>query len=165
VTDLMGTAPADALRASLDDPQFAGALNTLLDNADVLALAALSIDGLLRRGDTITANLNDGLKDFRSIAESAAFLMEPTRRLAEEAPDIADAAEALLDSGMFNREVVTLLGRLAPALAVVNGTEAANRNRTSMSGIIPLFRALTDPDVGRGDGLMIEIVRALGRTF
>jgi len=163
VTDLMSTTPAEALRARLDDPQVAAALNTILDNADVLALAVASVDGLLRRGGTITENLNDGLNDVRAIAQSAAFLREPTRRLAQEAPEIADAAEALLDSGMFNREVVTLLGQLA--LSIVEGTEQAQRRQTTVSGVVPLYKALKDPDVARGIGLAIEIVRALGRKF
>lgn len=157
------TTPADTLRARLDDPQVAAALNTILDNADVLALAVLSVDGLLRRGDVIADNLADGLNDVRAIARSAAFLREPTRRLAEEATDIADAAEALLDSGMLNKEVVTLLGQLA--ISIVEGTEAAERNRTTVNGVLPLLRALKDPDVGKGLGVAIEVARALGRRF
>ncbi len=153
---------ADALRARLEDPQVAAALTTIVDHADVLALAVVSVDGLLRRADTLTTNLSDGLKDVKVLGQSAAFLAEPTKRLAEDAPKIADAATALLDSGMLSRDVVDLLGRLAGAL--VEGEAAARRNGTTVSGPIAALRSLKDPEVGRGLGLLVEVARALGRT-
>jgi hypothetical protein len=157
------TTPADALRARLDDPEVAAALLTLLDNAELLALVVQSLDGLLRRADVISDNVETGLADVRALAESARFLIEPTRKLAEKAPGLADAASALLDSGMLNREVVTLLGQFATALLA--GNEAARRNRTTVSGLRGTLSVLRDPEVGRGLGLLVEVARALGRDL
>lgn len=161
--ELTATTPADVLLARLDDPEVAAALLTLLDNADVLAFVVQSLDGLLRRADVISDSVESGLGDVRALADSARFLVEPTRKLAEQAPGIADAATALLDSGMLNRDVVTLLGQFAAA--VLAGREASRRNRTTVSGIRGTLNVLKDPEVGRGLGLFVEVARALGRDL
>jgi hypothetical protein len=161
VPELSTITPAEVLRARLDDPEVAAALLTLLDNADLLALVVQSLDGLLRRADVISSSVESGLGDVRALADSARFLVEPTRKLAEQAPGIADAASALLDSGMFNREVVTLLGQFADAL--VTGREAALSNGTTVTGLRATLHVLRDPEVGRGLGLLVEVARALGR--
>jgi uncharacterized protein YjgD (DUF1641 family) len=163
MTDLLSSTPSDALRSKLDDPQVAASLSLLLEHADTLALGVVALDGLLRRADTISSNIEGSLKDVKAIGDSFAYVAAPTKRLAQDAPQIADAVEALLDSGMLSREVVTLLGEMAGAL--VKGAEQARANRTSVAGILPVLRALKDPDVGRGFGLLIEVSRALGKTL
>jgi len=163
MTDLLSITPSETLRARLDDPQVAAALNIMLDNADTLALGLVALDGLLRRADTISGNIEDGLKDVKAIGQSFSYLAAPTKRLADDAPKIADAAEALLESGMLSRDVVNLLGQFAEA--IVAATASARTHRTSVVGVMPLLRALKDPDVGRGLGLMIEVARALGKTL
>lgn len=163
MTDLLSSTPSEALRARLDDPKVAASLSMMLDNADTLALGLVALDGLLRRADTISGNIEGSLKDVKAIGDSFSYLAAPTKRLANDAPQIADAADALLDSGMLSREVVALLGQLAGAL--VTGHEAARANGTTVGGIFPALRALKDPDVGRGLGLLIEVARALGKTL
>jgi len=163
MTDLLSSTPSDELRARLDDPQVAAALGLILDNADTLALGLVALDGLLRRADTISDNIESSLKDVRTVADSFSYLAAPTKRLTQDAPHIADAAEALLESGMLSREVVNLLGRLAGAM--VDGAEQARRNRTTVNGILPALRALRDPDVAKGLGFLIEVSRALGKAI
>ncbi|HEY6798522.1 MAG TPA: DUF1641 domain-containing protein [Kineosporiaceae bacterium] len=157
------TTPSDALRARLDDPKVAASLDLILDNADTLALGLVALDGLLRRADTISDNIEAGLKDVKSVAESFSYLAAPTRRLTEEAPRIADAAEALLESGMLSREVVNLLGRLADAM--VEGAERARTRGTTVNGLLPALRALRDPEVARGLGFVVEVSRSLGKAL
>jgi hypothetical protein len=163
MTEVLSSTPTDRLRARLDDPAVAAALNTLLDHADVLALAAVSAGGFLERSDTIIGSVTDGLHELRGVTSGASFLAEPTRRLAQEAPAIADAATALLDSGMLSKDVVDLLGRLAGAL--LQGAEAAKANGTTVAGVFPALRALKDPDVAKGLGFLIEVSRALGKNL
>ncbi len=163
MTDLLSTSQAEALRARLDDPAVAAALNSLLDNIDVLALAAESISGLLQRGDTITDSLASGLRELGGVRSTASFLAEPTKRLVNEAPEIADAATALLDSGMLRREVVEQLGRFAGA--AVEGVQNAERNGTQLKGIRSTLHVLKDPDVAKGMGLLIEVARSIGKTL
>jgi len=163
MTELLSSTPADQLRARLDDPNVAASLNLVLDNIDGLALAALAVNGLVHRADTISDSLSGSLKDAKALGESIQFLASPTKRLADEAPAIADAAEALLDSGMLSRDVVTLLGQFAQAF--VTGAENARARRTSVSGPLAAIRALKDPEVARGFGLLVEVSRALGKTL
>ena len=163
MTEVLSSTPTDRLRARLDDPAVAAALNTLLDHADVLALAAMSVGGFLERSDTIMGSVSDGLADLKGVTGGVQFLAEPTRRLAEEAPAIADAATALLNSGMLSKDVVDLLGRLAGAL--LQGAEAARTNGTTVQGVFPALRALKDPDVAKGLGFLIEVSRALGKNL
>jgi hypothetical protein len=160
MTDLLSNTPSDALRSKLDDPAVAASLGLLLEHADTLALGVVALDGLLRRADTISANIEGSLKDVKVIGDSFSYLATPTKRLAEDAPQIADAVEALLESGMLSREVITLLGDLAGAL--VKGAEQAKVKRTAVGGVLAMLRALKDPDVARGLGLLIEVSRALG---
>jgi hypothetical protein len=163
MTDLLSSTPSDALRSKLDDPQVAASLNLLLEHADTLALGVVALDGLLRRADTISSNIEGSLKDVKVIGSSFSYLATPTKRLAQDAPEIADAVDALLESGMLSREVVTLLGQLAGAL--VKGAEQAKAKGTTVGGVLPMLRALKDPDVGRGLGLLIEVSRALGKSL
>jgi uncharacterized protein YjgD (DUF1641 family) len=163
MTDLLSSTPSDTLRSRLDDPKVAAALGLILDNADTLALGLVALDGLLRRADTISDNITSSLKDVKAIGDSVSFLAAPTKRLADDAPRIADAAEALLESGMLSREVVNLLGRLAGAL--VDGAGQAQARGTTVGGVLPALRALKDPDVARGLGFVIEVSRALGKSL
>ncbi|MBL8930288.1 MAG: DUF1641 domain-containing protein [Kineosporiaceae bacterium] len=164
MTDLLSSTPADQLRARLDDPQVAASLNALLDNVDVLALLIQMVNGVLQRGDTITESLSAALHEVRgATGHGPGYLVEPTRKLVEDAPAIADAATALIDSGMLRREVVDLLGRFANA--AVDGVRTAERNHTSLGGVLPTVRALRDPDVARGMGMLIEVARSIGKTL
>lgn len=163
MTEVLSSTPTDRLKARLDDPGVAAALNTLLDHADVLALAAMSVGGFLERSDTIMENVSGGINELRAVSGGAAFLAEPTRRLAEEAPAIADAATALLNSGMLKKDVVDLLGSLAGAL--LEGANAARANQTTVAGVFPALRALKDPEVAKGLGFLIEVSRALGKSL
>lgn len=153
---------AERLRARLEDPQTASSLNTLLDNLDGLAFLAEGLNGLLARGDTITESLASGVHELRGLTgQGPAYLIEPARKLADGAPQIADAVTALLESGMLRRDVVDMLGTLADA--AVAGVSNAQRNGSAVDGVRPAYRALRDPDVARGLGVLIEIARAIGK--
>jgi Protein of unknown function (DUF1641) len=59
----VGVSPA--LVARLNEPATVAALNRLLDHAELLAFSAASLDGLLRRGDTIADNVAASVQDLR----------------------------------------------------------------------------------------------------
>lgn len=73
---------ADQLRARLDDPQTAQALNQLLDNAELAAFSLTALDGFLRRGDTIADNVAT------SIAEAKAALPAESATLGAQLPQL-----------------------------------------------------------------------------
>ncbi|MBK6873333.1 MAG: DUF1641 domain-containing protein [Kineosporiaceae bacterium] len=164
MTDVLSSTPVDQLRARLDDPEVAASLNALLDNVGALAVMATMANGFLERGDTITENVVGMVHEVRGAAgHGPGYLVEPARKLVEEAPAIADAATALIESGMFSREVVGLLGRFANA--AVEGVRVAEAQNTSLDGVRATFRALRDPDVARGLGMLVEVARAIGKTL
>ncbi len=163
MSEVITTSQADALRARLEDPKVAAALNTLLDHADLLAFGAVAANGLLERGDTIVTSLGDSMKDVKALSASAGDVAGHARQLADATPQLLDAFTALRSSGMLDPTVVALLGQLAGA--VVEGTENARRDNVATHGVRGLLRALRDPDVARGLGVAVEIVRALGRMM
>jgi hypothetical protein len=156
---------ADVLSAARPDsaePSAASSLNLLLDNLEALAFLAEGLNGVLQRGDTITESLASGVHELRGVADQMPYPAEPMSRLAAEAPGIADVVTALLESGMLRRDVVDRLGTFAEA--AIQGVDAARRNASSMDGVRNAFRALRDPDVARGLGIMVEVARAIGKT-
>ena len=93
-----GAGPADAVRERLDDPRVAEALTTLLDHADLLAVLVSGLDGFVRRGDDITANLTSAWGELSGSSE--------------QIPGLA----ALREVGAAYRDVI---GRHFPAMALV----------------------------------------------
>jgi hypothetical protein len=151
------------VRERLSDPRTAASLIVLLDNLDALAFLAEGLNGVLQRGDTITESLASGVHELRALADQVPpYLGEPLSRLASEAPEIADAVTALLESGMLRRDIVDLLGTFADA--TITGVATARRDATSIDGIRSAFKAFRDPDVARGLGVMVEVARAIGKT-
>ena len=59
--------------------------------------------------------------------------------------------------------MVGLLGRFANA--AVEGVRVAEAQNTSLDGVRATFRALRDPDVARGLGMLVEVARAIGKTL
>ena len=102
---------AASLLARLEDTRTVEALHRLLDRADLLALAADSVDEVMRRGDTIVDSIGDTFKDVRKMAGSA----EPFTDLAGQLPQLAvtgtkvaklsntAAFQNLLDSGLLEQ--------------------------------------------------------------
>lgn len=90
------SASADALLERLSDPRIAEALHQLLDHAELLAYSAGALDGLLRRGETITDNVAASLEEVRQAipAERVALLGE-LAALGNELPALSATANQL----------------------------------------------------------------------
>jgi Protein of unknown function (DUF1641) len=162
--------PAQALAQRLAEPRTAAAVNTLLDHADLLALLVSGLDGLLSRGDTITASLADGVSELRAAGEptrvSAASLVATAQRLGAIAPPLLDklpVLEALLGSDLADPKVIELAG--LAARAVTTGAEHATRGDLKVTGVVGLVRELKDPDVSRALGFVLSIAKALGKEL
>lgn len=159
-----GAASADgSLLARLGDRATAAALHQLLDNAELLALAVSSADGLLRRSETITDNLVSGLADVRTAA--AASLGggggAPGADGTTGGPDLrATAAEVAA--------LLPALARAAPTLrvmldAVATGVEEA-KAPPARRGLGALVAELRGLDVRYGLRVLLGVARALGRA-
>ncbi len=136
---LAAVPPSQRLLRRLDDPQTADALERLLDRLDILAFAVEATEGFLRRGDEITENIGDALREAKAAApsvDSLAFVGK-LPQLANAGVKLADATaspafDRLLDSGLLERlaapdtlaSLQTLLDKLplvAFAVAAVEG--------------------------------------------
>ncbi len=143
--------PAAGLLARLDDPATAAALHQLLDHAQLIAFAAGSADGLLRRSETITDNLVSGLSEFRT---ASAASLGPTGDLRDGAGELAALLPALV--------------RAAPTLRVLldsvsSGVEEAGEPLTRQ-GLRALVADLRGLDVRHGLRVVLGVARALGRS-
>jgi len=137
--------PLDALAERLLDPKTANALNTLLDHADLLAVVVTGLDGLVSRGDTIAESLASGAVELRT-AQSAGN---------------GELGQLLLALRQLTRpEVVDVVG--AASRAVAAGSRQTAADRTRISGIRGLLRAIKDPDVSRFLGFVVSIAKAFG---
>ncbi len=163
--------PVDAVIDRMNDPAVAASLITLLDNAEMLSVLVTGLDGLLRRGDTITDSMADGLMEMRDLegapdASAVGELIGNLGQLTRLTSSLAEAQpfiDGLLESDMFRPEVVELLSTAADA--AVEGANRAAENKTVVKGALGALRALKDPDVQRGMGFLVEISRALGRSL
>ncbi len=102
--------PQEQLQARLSDPKILDALNRLLDRAELLAFGADALDGLIRRGDEITNNIN-GMVEEAKKGTAPPALMEVAGKLPQLAragmhvADTVDKPEiaALLNSGLLEQ--------------------------------------------------------------
>lgn len=142
----VSTGPAaEALRARLEDPRVAAALNELLDRADVIAFLVEGLEGFLRRGEVIADSLADALGDLRGAGASGPIAAaQPVLR--ELFPRVAEP------------ETLAVLTRLVTALGDAGRAEPA-----PPAGARALLRGLRDPDTLAGLGFLLRIANALGR--
>ncbi|MFN3214999.1 MAG: DUF1641 domain-containing protein [Acidimicrobiales bacterium] len=157
--------PIDAVAERLNDPAVAASLVTLLDNAELLSTLVLGLSGMVSRSEMIIDSFADGVGDLRAAAESRPEGAPSLSDLGAVAGELAAAAPALrqvLSSPMVSPATIDLLSLVSDA--AVEGAETARRNETSISAFGAL-KALKEPEVQRGLGLLIEISRSLGRRL
>jgi hypothetical protein len=159
--------PVDGLRARLDDPQVAAALDDLLRHADLLATLVDGLDGLVRRGDVITDSVADAVGELRGAAPWAGTdLPELARSIGTLSGAVVGATPALntlLTSHLTDPRAVEVISQLAAAL--VEGRDRVHDGEPAPTGVLALLRALRDPDVARGLGFFLQVAKAFGAQF
>ncbi|QJW94970.1 DUF1641 domain-containing protein [Frigoriglobus tundricola] len=102
--------PSHQLLRRLDDPKTAATLERLLDRLDVLAFAVEATDSLLRRGEQLTDNIGDVLREAKDAGPGVdgAALAGKLPQLATAGAKLADVTASpafarLLDSGLLDR--------------------------------------------------------------
>lgn len=163
--------PADELRARLDEPQVAAALNNLLDHADLLAIVAVALDGFFNRADVIADTLAEAVGDLRGVTANGSnpFAGADIRGLATSMAALsgpvvaATPALTALMAQLTEPRTVEVAAHLGAA--VDDARTAVDRGATAPSGVLGLLRALKDPDVSRGLGFFLEVAKAFGRRI
>lgn len=163
---------SEPLLAKLEEPRVAAALQDLLDHADLLAILVVGLDGLMRRGDEISATISKAIGELRVAAagssESLRSLDLPKlagslRVLSAAVADATPGLEALLRSDLTDPRMIEAVSMVSRS--VIRGTEQAKTEPLKPNGVLPLLRALKDEEVARGLGFLLQVARALGREL
>jgi hypothetical protein len=157
--------PVDVVLERLNDPAVAASLVTLLDHAELLSTVVAGLSGFIERGDTIIESVADGVREVRVANDGAGGTpsAHEVSALASTLIRRTPAITALLESSMLSPETVAVLAIVGDAMA--DGAARARQDGTRVSGLRSTFKALRDPEVARGLGLMAEIAKALGRRI
>jgi hypothetical protein len=158
--------PIDVVAERLNDPAVAASLVTLLDNAELLSTLVLGLSGFISRGEMIVDSLAEGLNDIRTVNASrpaGAPTLADLRTVTSELVEAAPALRQVLGSAMTQPSTIELLSLFSEA--AVEGADNARRNHTEVKGAFGALKAMKEPEVQRGLGLLIEISRALGRRL
>jgi hypothetical protein len=150
----------------LGEPRTVAALNVLLDNVELLAVLVRGLDGLARKGDTISDTIAETIAEARGAGRATGLdLRTTTHQLATLIPALADAAPAitrLSQSAIVEDEAISVVGLTGTAMADAYSQAQAGDVRLGLRG---LMRATRDPDVQRGLGFLVELGRVFGRSL
>jgi len=166
---VLQVSPADQVRAKLDDPRVAAALNDLLEHAELLAILVSGLDGLVRRSDEISASLTSAIGDVTGAANAPlksvdlAGLADSFAALSGTMIDAAPALNSLLGSSLTDPQAAEVLAQLGAAL--VEAKTAHARNPEGPKGFFGILKSAKDPDVARGLGFMLQVAKAFGRQL
>jgi uncharacterized protein YjgD (DUF1641 family) len=169
----------------LDRVVESGLLDSLAAHADLLAILLVGLDGFVKRGDTISDALADGVGEIRGLTASlpkppaingaevmanlvALTAMLPTitrlltrlldTRLVDRVLD-SGMIESLLDSGMLNPQTMNQLAMVGRALADASADPGRPED---VPGLLGLLKLRKDPQIGRGLAFSLSMLRALG---
>jgi uncharacterized protein YjgD (DUF1641 family) len=159
--------PREIVAERLNDPKVAASLLSLLDNAELLSTLVTGLDGLVGRGDTIIESIAGGVREAQTARAAAldehkvAQTIADAKALAANLRESMPVVNELLKSDLFKPDVVGVLSVVADSVS--EGAATAKAKRTSVSGVLGALKALKDPDVARGLGMLLEIAKALGQ--
>lgn len=170
----------EALVERLQDPRVASGLQNLLDHVDLLAILVIGLDGFVARSELIGEALAEGVSDIRELADSSdvaskvdiagtvSSLVAVASTLPKLTPALTrlvdeDFVGSMLDSGIFSPDSLAHIGVLATA--VNRGATDAVETPIQVKGAYSMLRQLKDPDVARGLGYTLSILKAVGREL
>jgi uncharacterized protein YjgD (DUF1641 family) len=170
----------EALVQRLEDPRVASGLQNLLDHVDLLAILVIGLDGFVSRSEVIGDALADGVMDMRALAEDnklsqpvdvagvVSSLLALSSVLPKLTPTLTRVADedfigGMLDSGIVSADSLAHIGMLATA--VNEGANEATTQPIEIKGALSMYRQLKDPQIARGLGYTLNILKAVGRQL
>lgn len=150
-----------ALVEQITEPRTLAALGQAAELAktlpDLVAMAADTADGavgaLAARGIDVDARAHDLARVAERLTSKEALDLLCT------VLDRVDAVQTVLDSGVLDPGPTAMVARAGRAVAEAAASEPAE------VGTFGLLRALSDPDVRRATGLLVDVARRLGRSL
>jgi Protein of unknown function (DUF1641) len=172
--------PSDRIRQKLDDPRVAASVDDLLEHADLLAVLVSGLDGLVRRGDTVSDSFASAIGEFTGDGRGAALsqsipglqalrtvdlagLATSFATLSETVVGATPALNSLLESRLTDPLATEVLAQLGEALVEAKTVTASNSS--APRGVFGMLKAARDPDVARGLGFLIQVARSFGRQL
>ena len=164
----------------LTDPQILETLNRLLDRLPLAAFLLESVEGFIARGETITDNLAEAFGELglgsmdidtdqlTSLLASIPKLREAGEKLLdsklmdEGLPTVIDAGVVMVESGMLDKDVVSMLGQLGRQSAETFREVTANPIEP-IGGLFATLRATKDPDVQKTVGFFFAFAKAFAK--
>jgi uncharacterized protein YjgD (DUF1641 family) len=145
----------------LAEPDTIAALQTLLDKLPLFAFAATATEGLLKRGEELTDNVADTLREALNATLPAE--LGKLREMMASASKLIDAGNVLIAAGIFRPETVEVLAEVGQQLAAsYDETKHMPEHRVGIWGAL---KALRDPDVQRTAGIGVHVLKRFGQTF
>ncbi|MBC7631847.1 DUF1641 domain-containing protein [Aeromicrobium sp.] len=160
--------PAAALRSQLDDPAVAEALSSLLEHADLLAILVVGLDGFLSRSELIGDEMASSFGELREMLDSPDATGVNPREVVSSLVKLSSALPTLsrmVDSGLLDSlvssiaqpETVERLGVVTKGVA-----DGLSAPPVQVGGPLSLLRQLKDPDVSRGLGFTLTLLKSIG---
>ncbi len=143
----------------LTDPTTLAQLNQLLDRLEVADFALSSLNGFLSRGEQITDSLADVVGEMKrlDVHESARDLVQ---LVTKDLPQMTEAANRMIRSGMLNPDVVGTLGEIGAVVATAH--HEAKQHPPEPVGLFGLLRAMRDPQIQAALAMGLHIAKRLG---
>ncbi len=178
--DIESPAVPAPLAERLADPQVAGALATLLDHADLLAVLVEGLDQFVGRSEVIGDSLISGIQELRGpdgpaaaaatvdLAGVASAGVQMASILPKAAPGMVEAVESGAVDKLFATAVVSaeaLPQVQVLARAFVKGSDEFARRPIEVGGPVSLLRLLRDPDVSRALSFFATVAKAVGKEL
>lgn len=175
-TPAFGNVLHSGLLERLGDPRTLRLLQTLFDKLETAVFLLEAVDGFLRRGDEIAEsaaglvgelrNANVDIGDLKQIAERTPKIVEALGQLTEtraldRVPDLVNALQVLAKSGMLDPQVVSVLGDVGRRLA--GAYDEVTAAPVAPVGSFGALKALGEPEIQRGLGLLLAVARRFGR--
>ncbi len=163
IADADRQAPIDNVVQRLNDPDTAAALVVLLDNAEFLSVMVEALGGFVGRGDAIMDAVAESVNELKATqpADADRPSLSELTGVASQLASATPVFSAVLSSPMVEPETIDLLSMLSSA--ATEGVDTARGGGSRVNGVRGMLKALKDPDVQEGFGVLIEISRSLGR--
>jgi hypothetical protein len=167
-TGVLNTPEAAALLVRLNEPETIAALDGLLDSIGTLSGLLAAADSFLARGDEVMENVAGAYWELAGVAASetgATGALAGAAKLAGQAgPLVGQLADSQVLTKLADPALLgvlsTLLGAVTTARAEVLADPAGHEY-----GLMKAARVTKDPDVRRGIGFTLAVMKELGRSL
>lgn len=165
---VLNTPEAAALLVRLNEPATVAALDDLLDSIGTLSGLLAAAGSFLARGDEVMENVAGAYRELTDVASSnptATSAIAGAAKLAgQAAPLVGQIADSELIAKLSDPALLGLLTSVLGAVSTARAEVAADPAAHEF-GLLKAARVTKDPDVRRGIGFILAVMKELGRSL